>query len=167
MTAKDVIRERRYGAVDLDFFWFRFPHFLEYQQALKVTIYCSLDFTNFPFDSHTCDLKFGSSYSTDNALQLDPSPDLHYSNQVVKYGDSYRSFNQSRIPFLILLESLKSFQHFEGGWNYSYTGMRIFLTRNDLGLLIGGFYGPTALFSALSLISYSINIDSVSRMPNG
>ena len=33
---------------------------LEYQQSVKATIYCSLDFKYYPFDKHTCSLNFGS-----------------------------------------------------------------------------------------------------------
>ena len=51
---------RNYGPIDNDFFWIKYPHLIEYQQALKVTIYCSFDFKTFPFDSHNCDFNFGS-----------------------------------------------------------------------------------------------------------
>ena len=51
---------RNYGPIDNDFFWIKYPHLIEYQQALKVTIYCSFEFKTFPFDSHNCDFNFGS-----------------------------------------------------------------------------------------------------------
>ena len=31
-----------------------------------------------------------------------------------------------------------------------------------MGLLIGSFYGPMAVFAALSMLSYNINVDAVS-----
>ena len=162
LKAKDVTRERRYGAVDMDFYWFKNPHFFQYQQALKVTIYCPMDFSNFPFDSHSCDLLYGSSYSTANAMQLYPPPVIHVNDKNLKFGDKGLKFHQDRLPFIITLESLESFDFFEGGFNYSYAGMRIHLSRNSLGLLIGGFYGPTCIFAMLSLISYGIDLSIVS-----
>ena len=54
--AKLVSRTRKYGPTDEDFFWFFYPHNFEFQQALKVEIYCTFDFKSFPFDSHECRL---------------------------------------------------------------------------------------------------------------
>ena len=56
--AKLVSRTRKYGPTDEDFFWFFYPHNFEFQQALKVEIYCTFDFKSFPFDSHECDFKY-------------------------------------------------------------------------------------------------------------
>ena len=70
--------------------------------------------------------------------------------------------NQSLLPFEIEVESKKPWDIEIDGYNYSHTGMRIHLHRHDLGLLMGGFYIPMALFSTLSLISFSINPEMVS-----
>ena len=43
---------------------------MEYQQSVKTTVYCSLDFKYFPFDNHTCDLTFGDSTSTIAKLKV-------------------------------------------------------------------------------------------------
>ena len=69
-NAKEITRTRKYGPQDDDYFWFLYPHYFEYQQALKVVIYCTFDFTSFPFDSHVCDLNFGASTSYDTVLKL-------------------------------------------------------------------------------------------------
>ena len=71
-------------------------------------------------------------------------------------------WEQSHLPFDIVLESLEPFEYAEGKYLFSYVGMRLHLTRNDFGVLIGGYYGPTAIFSLLSLVSYSIKADIVS-----
>ena len=68
--ARSVKRLRKYGPIDTDFFWFLYPHQVEYQQALKVTISCSMDFQDYPFDSHVCSLDFGASSSISERLQL-------------------------------------------------------------------------------------------------
>ena len=72
MRAKDVTRKMQFGPVDTDFFWYKQPHFLEYQKSIKVTLYCSLDFTSFPFDYHYCDLRYGSASSAPKRLLLEP-----------------------------------------------------------------------------------------------
>ena len=56
------------------------------------------------------------------------------------------------------------FEHTEAGYNYSYSKMKIYMNRNDLGYLFGSFYGPTGMFAGLSLISYAINPDIVSNI---
>ena len=70
LGAKSLKREMRYGPNDNDFYWFLYPHLVEYQMALKITIYCSFEFENFPFDSHYCDLHYGSASSMSATLQL-------------------------------------------------------------------------------------------------
>ena len=159
--AKSVSRTRKYGPTDEDFFWFLYPHFFEFQQALKVEIYCTFDFTSFPFDSHECDFEYGASSSYSSVLILN-EPWVRYEGEKREFGEGPLNINQSRLPFKISLESLKQFEFFQAGFKYSFVGMRMTLTRNSFGLLIGGYYGPTTIFSLLSLVSFSINPDIVS-----
>ena len=79
----------------------------------------------------------------------------------VDYGEGLLKVKQSRMPFDITLENLAPFLYEESGFNFSYAGVRIHLTRNDFTLLIGSYYGPTVIFSMLSLVSYSIKSDIV------
>ena len=58
----------------------------------------------------------------------------------MSYGEGRLLLNQSRLPFDISLESLKPFLFSRIGYNFSHTGMRIHLSRNDFALLIGGYY---------------------------
>ena len=67
----------------------------------------------------------------------------------------------SRLPFDIELKSMNTFGVFDAGYNYSYAGMVVHFSRNSLGLLLGGFYGPTTVFKVLSLISFNINPEVV------
>ena len=160
---KSIIRKRKYGAIDKDFFWYNHPdNMMEYQQSLKVTIYCSLNFRHFPFDDHTCDLNFGATGVGVSELRLN-APRVDYKNQSVSHDEGILRMKQSRLPFDIALESLEPFEISEGKYKFSYAGMRLHLTRNDFGVLIGGYYGPTITFSMLSLVSYSIKADIVSN----
>ena len=121
----------------------------------------SLIFLIVPFDYHTCDLNFGASGNEAHVLKLN-APMIDHKNQSVSHHDGLLHMRQYRLPFDIALESLEPFEYVQRGLNYSYTGMRLHLTRNDIGILIGGYYGPTAVFSTLSLVSYSIKADIVS-----
>ena len=159
---KKIVRKRKYGAIDKDFFWYNHhDNMMEYRQSLKVTIYCSLNFKHFPFDDHTCDLNFGATGNGILELRLD-APRVDYKNLSVSHDAGLLHMKQSRLPFDIELESLEPFEYAEGKYIFSYVGMRLHLTRNDFGVLIGGYYGPTAIFSMLSLVSYSIKADIVS-----
>ena len=60
------------------------------------------------------------------------------------------------------MESLDEFHIFEDGYNYPFTGIKLVFTRNNLGLLAGGFYFPTLVFSLLSLLSFAIKPEVVS-----
>ena len=158
--AKAIQRTRNYGPIDNDFFWLKYPHHLEYQQSLQVTIYCSFDFKTFPFDDHNCDFNFGSVGNGMEKILLNSSK-LHYKKQFVLFGQGLLRLDDTELPFDVSIESLEPFDHFQAGFNYSFTGMRIHLSRNEFGQLIGGYYGPTFLCS-LSQISYAINTDMVS-----
>ena len=159
--AKSVSRTRKYGPQDEDYFWFLYPHNFEYQQALKVEIYCTFDFTSFPFDSHKCDFNFGASSSYSTVLTLKETI-LRYKNIKRIFGQGPINFNPTRLPFNVSLKSNDEYEFFQAGYHYSFVGMRITLTRNNLGLLLGGYYGPTIIFSLLSLVSFTINPDIVS-----
>lgn len=84
-----------------------------------------------------------------------------YKGEVHSYGDAPIEKRLTKAPYDIRLESMSPFLHFEAGYVYSYAGMKMHLKRNSLGLLLGGFYGPTAIFTILSLISFSIDPDVV------
>ena len=91
---------------------------------------------------------------------------IRYKNKQTKYGEGVLNIKQARLPFDIALESLKPFGVLSSGHNYSSTGMRIHFTRNTFGLLVGGYYVPTMIFTLLSLVPYTINSDMVSTRDN-
>ena len=51
-----------------------------------------------------------------------------------------------------------------GGYIYDQAGLSIQFSRKSLGDLPGSFYGPTAIFAILSLISFHIHPDKVSYL---
>ena len=70
---------------------YRNPHHLEYHETLKVTVYCSFEFGDFPFDSHVCPFNFGASDNADYNLNLLPSTILFHENSTV-LGDTEGKF---------------------------------------------------------------------------
>ena len=78
------------------------------------------------------------------------------------FGEGPIIFDHNRLPFNVSLESIAGYEFSQAGYEYSGVGMRITLRRNNLGLLIGGYFGPTIIFSLLSLVSFTINPDIVS-----
>ena len=83
-------------------------------------------------------------------------------DKVKYFGEGGMDLEQSRLPFRIRAEHIEPFTHFEAGFNYSYTGVRFKFRRHDMGLLLGGYFGPTFIFAILSLVSFFINPDVVS-----
>ena len=157
--AKTIERTRKFGLTDEDESWFNgFNGIIDYKQSIKVTIYCKFEFQSYPFDSHTCDFIYIATAPV--RFLLLNSSEIRYQN--VENQREIIRVEQSDLPFHIELESLEQFNLTLTGHNYSSTGMRIHIERNNLGLLIGGYYGPTTIFVLLSLVSYSIDADMVS-----
>ena len=69
--------------------------------------------------------------------------------------------NHSPEPFDIALTSIAPFELSEYGYPFAFTGMHMEFHRNSIGVLIGGYYVPTFIFSIFSLVSYSIDPDMV------
>ena len=57
----------------------------------------------------------------------------------MSHHDGLLQMRQSRLPFDIALKSLEPFEYVQRGLSFSYVGMRIHFTRNDFGVLIGGY----------------------------
>ena len=164
-----IERMRHYGPMDNDYFWFLHPNMmewqlhpdmLEFQQHLKVTIYCPFVFKTFPFDTNYCDFSFGALENENKSIQLN-STRIRYKHKRLHQGEGLLYLDESYLPFDIYLESKMPFEVELAGMWYSFTGMKITLTRNNFDELQGSFYGPTLMFSLLSLVSYGISEDSV------
>ena len=159
--AKTIERTSIFGLTDEDESWFDSQNGkIDYKQSIKVTIYCKFEFQFYPFDKHFCDFIY---IATAPALYLWlNSSEIRYQNQNAENQGEIIHIEQSDLPFHIKLERLERFNLTRTGFNYSSTGMRIHIARTNLGLLIGGYYGPTTIFVLLSLVSYSIDADMVS-----
>ena len=108
--------------------------------------------------THNCEILVGSGTNYIGVQKIKKPTVIHKKFASNKNSIPIKSKN---VPFDMKAESITPFPHLSNGYNYSYTGVRISMKRNTLGLLLGRFYGPTAVFSALSLLSYNINMDMV------
>lgn len=133
-----------------------------YKEKLRVHLECQFEYTRFPFDEQACDFKVGDYMQDKDHMILRP-PEITYRRKFTNLTSSPLAIQLRHLPFdVIELESLEPFVHFETGYDYSYTGMRIYMRDRSIGPLFSSFFVPTAFFSLLSLISYTINPDIVS-----
>ena len=159
---KSIEKQKSYGAQSSEHYWMAKnyeKYDFEYYETLKITSYCLFEFSSFPFDTNDCDLLVGSSNPMQYITNLKPT--IVYG----KFSSQEKSIpiESKNVPFEMKAESITPFTIEKNDLNFSYTGVRITFKRNDLGLLIGTFYGPTATFSAFSILSYNIDMDMVRR----
>lgn len=161
---KSINRLKNWGPTDTDYFWFHLPHNLEYQVALQIQLFCSFDYALYPFDVQKCDFSFGSIGNSVSSMIISPprivaerkTLNLRHQNET-----GFLDLKQSILPFDIRFRILPPFRRWQMGFYYSHAGVQIAMRRNSLGLLMGGFYLPTAIFSCLSLISFAILPEAV------
>ena len=153
IDGKDTTLKLKYGPVTKKYFWLRSPHELHFQQDLSIVIFCSLDFSSYPFDSNQCDLKFISFSSSAKVLSLSQATILNENSQRAS-GNQVLKSSQTRLPFDITLQSLEPINQTDIDYMNPVCGMRLFFQRKGLGTLLGSFYYPTG---AIALLGYSVN----------
>ena len=145
-----------------NYYWFKYPHHIEFIETIKITIYCTFEFSSYPFDHHQCNFTFGADYSSAGNLVLGPTVILFDESKTSLKQKSGINVQSSRLTFDIMLKGLEPFYLASYGLNYSFAGFNIHFSRNSLGLLPGSFYVPTAILSVLATFSFHINPDVVS-----
>ena len=126
---------------------------------MSITIFCPFDFIDFPFDEHDCNFTFTSSLSI---AYVDMAPPIMEHKGQYSNGMNGLEVKSKRLPFTIKLTTLEAFIINIEGYDCHTAGLTIHLSRKDLGVLTGSFYGPTAIFAFLSMISFIISPDAVS-----
>ena len=135
---------------------------LYYGVPLQLTFSCQFDFAKFPFDSHECPMEFGERIEQTKDVTYNTSG-IIYGNKSQRIGEHPIIINNLAFPYEFNLQSLPVFQK-SNSYNstYSYTGMVMKIQRKSLGLLLSGYYYPTASFAILSMISFLIKPEKVS-----
>ena len=62
---------------DETYYWMKYPHQLDYRRNAKITIYCSFDFSTFPFDSHECNVSYGINFLSNYFVLMMPTSVMH------------------------------------------------------------------------------------------
>ena len=138
MDAKEIVFGKEFGPNhDTDYFWIHSDQYLLYQERMQITIYCPLEFEDFPFDRHECSLNIGvSSYSPYNVALL-PMTILHHMDSTI-YGEKGLYVHSTAPSFNAIVTGIKPFIFRENGYEFSFTGLQMQLCRTGLGLLVGG-----------------------------
>ena len=74
------------GKQDEKYFWMKHPHFFEFRRKMKVTIYCSFDFSTFPFDSHECNVSYGINFLSKYFVLMMPTT-VRHKDKEIKLGE--------------------------------------------------------------------------------
>ncbi len=165
LNLTDLVRLPMYGGKSSKSYWLQAPHDLEYSEVVKVTLLCDLEFFNFPFDSHVCDFCFGDPNYEVDGLEFDDVL-AFYGNRGTSYGQPSIFFESPRLTFEVAIEAMKSYNRSRIALEdeiYSYAKIRLHLRRDSIGQLLAGFYIPTGIFAALSVLSFVISHEQVSK----
>ena len=68
---------------DESYYWMVHPHHLEFRMNTKIAIYCSFDFSTFPFDSHECNLSYGMNFYGETYIHMMNLTVVHKKKQTV------------------------------------------------------------------------------------
>ena len=136
-------------------------------EFLKVTVYCNFDFQSYPFDEQECDFSlFEVVYNMKSAILEEDEDCLSYRgnrSQYLQKGWIYLP-EHNEIPYKVRMKTMGTKNlYYEKHEPYSHQTIRFVLNRNSRSLLIGSFYIPTGLFAFLSMGSFVINPEIVSK----
>ena len=148
-NTKSITRSLDYGAQKSSYYWIHVPHHMEYRETIQAISYCNFDFTNFPFDRHECKFALGSDIlATYNMVLEKPNITFRFSEEFS--NDGKIPIQIQNVPFYMYAESIEPYEIEDSGYLYSATGISFTFERSQLGLLIGSFYGPLAVFAFLA-----------------
>ena len=164
----DVEKIRGFGYEELHEYYITYPNKIQMIENLKVTISCNFDHLEmYPFEKHECDLGLYDKIYTEESLVLKPPALVFYKNQYISITNdtttSMLLFSSPRISFKTGIKINPPSIYMQYNLNrYSVSGIKLIFWRNSLGLLIGRFYIPTAIFAIMSMASFVINPNVVS-----
>ena len=139
--------------------WFK------YTMVYKSFLTCAMDFSNYPFDSHTCFWKLRSHYenSVDTEKLVIDTLQSEQDSKIVTSKDQTLIIDSNTLPYHIELSIGQESIDLAEGVNKSTASVQFKFTRKNEGRneLLTGYFVPTGLFATLSLVSYLIKPEIV------
>ena len=159
---QNVVKVINSQSVEYSFndFWHKEPCYKVFSMVIKGTFYCDFDFQFYPFDNHKCYLRFYNIRSSAQYLKFTPTQ-IYVNSSSTNLTETPLSIETYRLPYAITVESIPTGITLNEKWSYINSGIVFNIRRNDIGQLIGGFFGPTAIFTFISLVSFLIDPDVV------
>ena len=161
INALSIKKASIYGEDGFEYFWHAEPHYKEYAELIQETLTCDFQFHTFPFDEHECYLRFHNPHLIKAFLILTPTK-IYVHSKSTNISQPALNIDNSRLPYVITVESIEPSMTQSTIYDYVNSGLKFKLQRRSIGQLLGGYFGPTAIFALLSLISFIINPDIVS-----
>ena len=147
------VDSREYSAYD--------KHTFYMGEEVEITFACHFDFQKFPFDDNTCDLTYFDKLADVSKIILNSTYFVDYWGNVIESSQnkSKLKITNTTTPYIFSVEINPNQTVFK---SVSAAGIKIYIQRDSIGLLLGSFYVPTGIFAILSIASYVIHPDVVS-----
>jgi hypothetical protein len=145
--------------------------YIHRKSDLMLTIGCAMDFSDYPFDSHVCDLLVSDNDGV-YAIRLWLGY-VWYMNQnkteTTLESGIFDQASSKGLPFEIKISGLGSqnytaFSEYHdsyGSLTFAFTGIRLLLRRQSTQV-ISSYFLPTMLYVCISWISFAIPVNQAS-----
>ena len=138
-----------------------------YYEEVQLSFSCPFNFENYPFDSNECTLEFGSKTVPTQRLKLKPAKIIYEDASPPtkhKLSEDPMILNDLPHPFHFKFNLKPAFEKTSAyNYSHSYAGLEIKMKRKTPSELLSGYYYPMAAFALLSMISFLIKADVVSK----
>ena len=128
---------------------------LSYNQHYVMTLYCKMDFDQYPFDYHSCEFRAGS-YAYNSKI-VDCSSTLH--RNLEKFGEQAQHSLQYKISIEELPTNYLTYDYLDG--NFSSCGFGINLEREMTHMMVQT-YVTSIILVITSWLSFMINPAAIS-----
>ena len=131
------------------------------------TISCNLDFTAFPFDSHTCPLNFKNWVEGLWRVSFNSPKLLRHDQNGNETGGEIIEVNKGGLEYNFIFKALPSSFYHDDPVEHSVAQVEINFKRTQKSRrkIFSGYHAQTVIFSLLSLVSYFSPPDSpIDRM---
>ena len=143
--------------------YFSTDHMVRYSVVVTATISCKMNFQRFPYDSHKC-IFILKSWLGDTGEVVLTTPKILTNDEDGNEigGEELNMTNDGTLEYNFILKPLPATFFVDNSHSFSkvMVEMRFERTRKSRGKLLS-YHVISAVFSLLSLISYSIKIDIV------